>query len=257
MQVSLKNILAGLLFISCHQAGKPPQFIGGERIEGNNSPDSILNGHIKFYDTATKKLVAEADYVRGLKEGRYRQYYPDGKIEIDQLFTNGKENGSTKIFNDDGQMIAEENYYYGLRSGNAVRYKNGKLYSYSFNTLENHSLFYFLYDSLKGKRLPDLIKDLFFYTSSKYENVGDSSLNEEYFIYTPCPPKFNFKYGLVKVDKSLRILSTIKDFENGVPWNIFQYDPAWDNTKDSVAVRLEVSDSIHDDKITFLKVLKR
>jgi len=256
--VSIKEILVIGLFASCHSVIQKPIFLDGNRIEGNNTSDTILNGHIKFYDTFTNKLLAEGDYINGIRNGEYRQYRENGTLTIDLLYKDGKENGKAKIFDARGEIIAEDSYYYGLRSGNLIKYQNGKIKAYAFNSLENKNLIYFEYDSFKGKHLPDVLKDYFFYSSTEYHYENDTLPNRlEYFLYTPNPPKYEFKYGLVKVDKSLKILSTIMEFDKNKSWTKFDYDSKWDASNALVAIKLEITDSTNKDEITMLKVLRK
>ncbi len=78
----------------------------------------------------------------------------------------------------------------------------------------------------------------------------------ELFLYTPNPPKFDFRYSLVLIDSNYKVLSVLKEFDNKVPWSRFDYkgDLAQVNTK--LAVRLKIQDSINNKKIEMYKKVK-
>jgi hypothetical protein len=243
--------------IAC-KSNNVKSIIQGENIvEGNITRDTIFNGPIKFYNKHTNKLVAEGVYVNGQKNGEYKQFYNGGINEV-LYYKDDKENGVAKIYDEKGHIISEEFYYYGLRMGNAIEYKNESLKSFAFFSLDNSRLLYFEYDSLKGKHLPDLVKGFFFFTAADYfERIGDTLLKKtEYFLYTPNPPMQGFNYSLVKVDKTYKILSTILEFDNNQPWSKFDLNLNLDSPNAMYAIKLRIIDTINKNNVTLFKVLK-
>jgi antitoxin component YwqK of YwqJK toxin-antitoxin module len=244
--------------IAC-KSNNVKSIIQGENIvEGNITRDTIFNGPIKFYNKHTNKLVAEGVYVNGQKNGEYKQFYENGGINEVLYYKNDKENGVAKIYDEKGHIISEEFYYYGLRMGDAIEYKNESLKSFAFFSLDNSRLLYFEYDSLKGKHLPDLVKGFFFFTTADYfERNGDILLKKtEYFLYTPNPPMQGFNYSLVRVDKSFKISSTLISFDKNQPWSKFILKSSFDSTNSKVAIRLLIADSINNIDVSIFKVLK-
>jgi hypothetical protein len=247
-----------LLLLGC-QSKQMSSFISeGYRIEGNTGNKLIYEGHLKFYDTSTNNLLIECDYHNGKKNGEYKQYYKNRALQIDIFYIDNNENGIAKYFDESGNIIAKDYYYFGLRSGNAIRYRNTKLKSYSFYSLDNRKIFSFEYDLLKGKHLPDIMSDFFYYTTHEVmeENSDTPIYKTEYFLYTPNPPLEEFTYSLVEVDKSLKILSTLLKFDKNKAWSKFSYDAKLNAPNTSVAIELEISDSINNIDIGSLRVLK-
>jgi hypothetical protein len=253
-----KILSISLILIAC-QTKKNETFISGSfRVDGIMSQSSKYDGHIKFYDTNTNILLIECDYRNGIKNGEYKEYYKNGTLKMDLFYNEGKENGIIKYFDSSGNLVARDYYYYGLHSGNAIRYSNSKFKSYSFYSLDNKELIHFNYDSLKGKHLPDIFSDFFFYSHVNFidEINNIAPKKAQYFLYTPNPPLEEFSYSLVKVDKNLKILSTIVEFDKNKPWTTFDYDSNWKTINTSVAIELMISDSINNIDIGMLKVLK-
>jgi uncharacterized FlgJ-related protein len=188
MQKIILIIFIGIL--GCNSNKARSNVIGENIVEGIVSQDTVFNGLIKYYNKNTKKLTAEAEYINGQKNGEYKQFNENGSLSVDLFYKNDMENGIAKIYDDKGYIVSEDFYYYGLRSGNALHFKDNLLKSYSFYSLENTELMHFEYDSLRVKQLPDLITNFFFYSSSKHLNRFDDTMSNrtEYFLYTPNPP---------------------------------------------------------------------
>ena len=253
-----KLMLLFFIFVGCNSNNFRSITDGENLVEGNISRDSIYNGLIKFYNKKTKKKIAECHYLNGLKDGEYKQFNENGIVTADLFYKDGKENGVAKLYDDKGNILLEDFYYYGLRTGNSVTYENDLLKSYSFYSLDNKLLLNFDYDSLRAKKLPDLVKNFYYYSSNNYlKRFDDTLLNRvEYFLYTPNPPKQEFNYSLVKVDKNFTVLSTIMEFDKTKPWAKFQNDGNWDTTNGDIAIKLRIIDAINKNNITMFKVLK-
>ncbi len=227
-------------------------------VEGNITKDSIYNGLIKSYNKGTKKLFSECGYANGIKNGEYKQFNENGTLIENLFYKDGKEYGIAKIYGDDGIIYSQDYYFYGLRVGNSLKYKNNLLKTYSFISLENTVLMQFDYDSLRGHHLPDLIKNLYFYTRTEYsESVADTFQTKiEYFLYTPNPPMQEFIYSLVKVDQSKKVLSTVQIFDNNQPWSKFDVDFNLDSPNSLYALKLRIIDTINNNNATLIRVLK-
>ncbi|HEY2649198.1 MAG TPA: hypothetical protein VGI38_08380 [Puia sp.] len=246
-----------ILSISCRNNKANSIKIGENRIEGNITSDTIFNGLIKIYDVSNR-LLSEGYYIDGIKNGEYKQYYETGAVNYRLFYSDGKENGFAEAFNKNGDTITKDFYYYGLRTGNAEKYEKNKLKSYSFLSLDNRVLIYFDYDSLKRKQLPDLFHDFFFFTVNSYFPIPtDTSLiKREYFLYTPNPPMQEFIYSLVRVNKSLKVLATMEEFDKNKPWSKFESDSSWNSSYNEIAIKLRIIDTINGNNITMIKVLR-
>jgi hypothetical protein len=228
------------------------------RAEGRIGVDNVYNGVIKFYNIPTNKLIEEANYSRGIQEGNDIFYHANGAIAAKRAFTNGVLNGYTFSYDSVGHLLKQDYYYYNLRSGGSMEYLHNKLKYYRFFSLEKDILFYLDYDSLKGRKLPEIQPGYFFYRQTKYTTVDENdSLADriEYFLYTPNPPKFNFQYSLVTIDSNRKVLSVLKDFSNTKPWSVFNRDKEHENINRKIALRLTITDSINNLKIGMLKGL--
>ena len=253
-----KIILLIFIFsIGCKDKRPVSITIGENRIEGDITSDTLFNGLIKSYDKSNR-LISEGYYLNGIKDGEYKQFYENGALNYNLFYKDGKENGIAEAFNEKGDTLSRDFYYYGLRSGNAEKYEKNKLKTYSFLSLENQVLIYFDYDSLKGKQLPELFHNFFFYSENSYfEKLTDTSaIKREYFLYTPNPPMQEFNYSLVRVDKSLNVLSTIKEFDKNKPWSTFENDSSWHVLNSEVAIKLRIIDTINKNNMTMIKVLR-
>jgi hypothetical protein len=246
------------LLVGCYSNSNTSIIQGENIVVGNISRDTIFGGLIKFYNKHTKKLVEEGMYVDGKKNGEYKRYYENGRVSGDLFFSDDKENGIVKIYDTSGKILTQSFYYYGLRTGNSLKYINDSLKAYAFLSLDETRLLYFDYDSLKTKYLPDLTKDFFFYTKSKYfENTYDTVAKKtEYFLYTPNPPREEFNYSLVRIDKNYKVVTTLINFDKQLPWSRFSIDLNTDTSEIRIAIKLLIIDKIHENEITTFKVLK-
>jgi hypothetical protein len=251
--------LAIIALVSCRpNLDKAMIMNNGLRAEGKISADSVFDGAIKFYDVNTNKLVEETEYDRGVRNGHDIVYFPQGTVAVRSFYKDGKENGSSYIYNEKEQLTTEYFFYYGIRMGNNVRYSNGAASKYWFYSLDDSVLFYFDYDSIKGKRVPDLQPHFFFYHVQQFNTIDkpDSlSRNSEYFIYTPNPPRLDFKYDLVLVDSSRNVLSILKEFSKTQPWSVFDLSNKVESSNKKTALRLQIFDSINNSKMWSLKLL--
>jgi len=73
--------------------------------------------------TQTFNLKNELINTEGLiKDGKYIEYFTDGKIKTEKNFSNGKENGITKIYYPDGILQSKAEYLNGLLNGSLLIY---------------------------------------------------------------------------------------------------------------------------------------
>ncbi len=231
----------------------------GNRAKGKISADSVFDGVIKFYDVSTNKLIEESKYDRGVQNGSDVSYYQNGVIAVKCSYKDGKQDGYSYIYNDKGKLISQNYFYYGIRMGNNAEYSDTGVKKYWFHSLDYGILLYLDYDSIKGRKLSDFQTTFFFYHVKEYYilNKTDSPIKKtEYFLYTPNPPKFDFKYDLVLVDSTRKVLSVLKQFSNSQPWTEFDLDDKVENSNNKRALRLLAMDSINNKTMGAMKVLE-
>lgn len=245
-----------LILYSCTKKEKSVKFFQYKAV-GNISRDTVFNGVIKFYDTSSNQLACEGTYNEGKLEGLYKEYYIHGPISEIRNYEKNKLNGEIKQFDSAGKLIRQEYYYYDLRVGPCINYKNDVPDKYTFLSLDNTPLLEIDYNLAKSKMITQVISDFFFFHKSEYSDAirGDlSSQKNELFIYTPDPPNYNFRYSIVLLDSLKNIKKEVQNFNSKQPWSTFQFDPSLNS--DFYAIRLLVKDSIAGGDITMFKYLK-
>lgn len=91
----------------------------------DNSSDIII------YEQDGKTLSAKGSYKGKIKEGRW-SYYVDGKISLEESFSNGMLNGISKVYTKKGELIEEIPYVNGKIDGvKRCFLPDGKKYSES------------------------------------------------------------------------------------------------------------------------------
>ena len=77
-----------------------------------------------FYENS--KIHKEINFKAGELHGPYRQYDPDGHLEIDQAYQDGTLSGPSKLYKK-GILLLETNYVAGLQDGETkIYFPNGK-----------------------------------------------------------------------------------------------------------------------------------
>lgn len=73
---------------------------------GNTLSDSaISNQKVKIYDTKDSSVVRiTGKYVKGMKYGKWKEYFENGKIKTIIHYKNGVTNGKAKIWYSSGKM---------------------------------------------------------------------------------------------------------------------------------------------------------
>jgi hypothetical protein len=219
--------------------------------DGEISKDTVYNGLIKFYDTATKQLIQTANYKEGILDGDRIDYYINGKTKLQLQYKNGKINGEVKIFDSTGEISETQNIYFDLRVGPSIEYKNKQVSQYYFYSIENKELLHINYDSIEGKKI-DQLNDtsFFFWHFNDYSTSESNTPKTDLFLYLPNPPKFNFQYSLCIIDDKYNIKQTIKDLNPEKSWDIVNLDYTSLKSNESFAIRLTIDNELdNDDRI--------
>ena len=212
-------LIALVLFYSCSGKKTRRMLFDDEYAEGNISKDSIFNGLIRFYDTATNKLTKEAYYRNDTLDGKRTDYYSNGRINYQGFYKDGLAHGIAQFYDSAGVLTQEQSMYYGLKVGPIVIYENDSLSSFTFNDLNNNTLVLFDYDTIQNKAIQKINdNDWFFWHFIYHVDAVDL------FVYTPYPPRFNFKYSLVIMNDQFEVSEVIEEFDPSKPFTITALD---------------------------------
>lgn len=229
----------------------------GTTAEGRISPDTVFDGPIKFYDATSNQLIERGNYMNGIKIGMDTIYNKNGTIASKADFADGKQNGYSFHFDSNGNLVQKSYNYYGLNVGSSVNYIKDSVKEYYFYDFDENVLVYLNYDSIKGKRIGDIQPKLFFFRETYYQSYNNHGVGlKSFFVYTPNPPKFDFKYSVILVDSSFKVLSVLTQCDNRRPWSIVNVDTKSAGPNQKFAVRLTIRDSINNKDMVAFKVLK-
>ena len=102
-----------------------------------NYKNGLAHGQTVYYSQYSETPLSETEYTNGKKNGLFRQYYDNAKLQEDTWFKDDLKNGKSKWFNKNGQMIAEYNYKDGNFDGiQKTFYENDTVQSVS-NYIDN------------------------------------------------------------------------------------------------------------------------
>ncbi len=256
MRICLFLIILSIL--SCNK--NKSIYIDEETIaKGDINTDIIFDGKIKFFNAKTGLLIRESIYSNGVLNGEQTDYYPNGKIMTISNYENNKQNGYTYTFDSVGGLQTQDFFFYDIKTGSSIEYTNSVV-NYWFYSLDNTILFNLSYDSLSlKKKITELQSEYFFFNKRVYSDLtqkGISSKKEELFIYTPNPPKYNFRYSLVSIDSQYKNEITIKTFDSTKPWSVILLDDEIKNkTIKKIAIKLLVYEPLLKGDITMFKFL--
>jgi hypothetical protein len=264
----MKNISVLLAIIviltsACKRSGRThvrEMIIGGNRVVGNISDDTIYTGLIRFYNGSSNVLSEEVEYNSdGRMNGKRTLFYPNGNTRALSFYDNGKRLGYNTLFDSTGKIANNSFWYYDIRVGPSVDYYNGKPSRYYFYTFENELLYYLNYDELTDKKIVDLERNYFRlvkYDSASYWQGNLEEAGTEYRIYLLNPPKYKFDYDIVHIDSAYHVMDTIDRLDVDLPFANFTIRNSRSNSF-FPAVRLTVEDSMNskNDYLMFKKIL--
>lgn len=90
--------------------------------------DGMFNGNYQHFKN--NKLKEEGTYLKGRKDGLYKEYYSDGiKVKREAPYTTGKLNGVEKKYYTDGKTESEKGYAMSVEEGveHQYDYESGRL----------------------------------------------------------------------------------------------------------------------------------
>lgn len=208
---------------------------------GEQIDDSIMNGLVNFYDTATGNLVSTATYINGQINGTRKDYFLNGRIQYISNFSNDKQHGEVISFDSTGNKIQSQYFYYDLPCGSSINYKEGKPTSYQFNSIEYKELFSIDYNAGKNNRISQINNsDFFFWNLKNYFTSISDSAKFELFVYLPNPPKLNFEYSLCIITDTYAVIKVLEDYSTNSPWETTSLNFSTLQKGQSFALRLSV-----------------
>ena len=82
-----------------------------------NYRNGMTHGQTIHYSQFNEAPLSECDYAYGKRNGMFRQYYDNGKIQEESYFKDDLKNGFSKWFNKNGRLIAVYQYLNGNFDG--------------------------------------------------------------------------------------------------------------------------------------------
>lgn len=82
-----------------------------------NYTRGLLHGQTIYYGQYTETPMSEISFANGKKNGQFRQYYDNSKIQEESNYKNDIKDGSSHWYNKNGKLIAEYNYKNGSFDG--------------------------------------------------------------------------------------------------------------------------------------------
>ncbi|MCG2617844.1 hypothetical protein LZZ85_26320 [Terrimonas sp. NA20] len=222
---------------------------------GQISDDTIYSGLVKFYDPRSSKILYSCNYKDGKLDGIKTDFHENGEVYSRQMYHGGLPHGYVNFYDTAGQIYARQFFYYGLKSGPSINWKDGQPTSFHFYSLDNRLLIDLDYSDLTEKLISDVQQGFFFYQTSEVITANwrdGTSAQKDIFLYLPKPPKFDFKYSLVKIDSQYKVLSIIREISSN---DIFEKISVPASDTASLAIRLIVDDAIHEGTHTMFKKL--
>lgn len=170
---------------------------------------------------------------------------------IEANYNDNKPNGKSYYYDSIGNILSQNNEYYGLRVGPNIDFVNNKPKKYYFYSFDNEVLFQLDYDSIGNHGILDIVKEFFFI---KTYRINDT-LNE-YHVFNINPPKYKFDYSLVVVDQYQIVKKVLKDLTSNQVWFDFQLPGNYNVAMNEwYAIKLSVKDSINNRDCVMQKIL--
>jgi len=111
--------------VEYHEGGVPKTvFYYKVDEDGKRTNEKI--GEVEFYED--KKPYRGGGLKNDLRDGVWRAFHPDGKIQVEAFYIDGKEDGDYKIYRENGHLLQHGQYKDGICTGEWKFYdENGKV----------------------------------------------------------------------------------------------------------------------------------
>lgn len=234
--------LVTMILFSCETKKSKKILYRGDLIAGAiiKGKDTILNGRIVYYDTATKMITEVRNYRNNKLNGLLTSYYQNGSKKRSENYVNGDENGYSLLYDSLGKIYQKSYYFHGVLFGPLITFQNDQPSRYSFYSFDGYQLMYLKYNSFIRDSILAL-DDIFFYNAGiVFINESTGKQYRNCFIYLPSPPNFRFKYTFCKVNKFDSFLEEIKVFDSEKVWDTFELPEKEIEDGKYFALRLEI-----------------
>mgnify|MGYP003596201181 FL=1 len=105
---------------------KNPQVVYFYEVDDNDKVTNNKIGEMYYYQD--KKVYVERNKKNNKREGAWKAYHPNGKVQTDAFYISGKEDGDYTVYYDNGQILYSGHYTKGTCDGEWKFYsRNGKL----------------------------------------------------------------------------------------------------------------------------------
>jgi hypothetical protein len=163
----------------------------------------------------TNKAEAKNLTVNGLKEGKWVEYYENGKIETESSYKNGLRNGVRKFYNESGILLhetpflddtingIEKEYYDSGKIKNEIQYTNGLKVSTKYYNENGNSIVTSYNDSPLDNPKNINYKELYGkWKVTNYRNIGIRGLSQNDMDTEIAVTNRCFKEGLIIIDSN-------------------------------------------------------
>ena len=190
------TIFGYLIILSCSGNHVHKKQIGSDIVEANFIGDKI-SGTANFY-SLSGVLECQANFIDGKKNGMSKTFYDNGKTEDSMYYVGDLLHGYSCNFDPTGKLKMSRTNYYGIEVGDHLFYIDGRIREYSFDNFEGTQLVYCSYDSVG--RCNMLKFNARAIVNNTYNEHSDSVMRV--FIYFPHPNDFDIIYKMISIDKS-------------------------------------------------------
>lgn len=144
------------------------------------NPSTHYSKKVAVFASDTSQIAIEKTYLRGVKNGIYKVYYPSGRLKVKTVFANDKFNGEWTWYDREGTILVKGVYVNNVKHGYWAykylkiygRYKNNKRHKMWHTIDANNKKVKSVYkkgELVKGKGFGDL----------KIENTPDTVYQKE------------------------------------------------------------------------------
>jgi hypothetical protein len=116
-------------------------------VEAKFIDGTTIDGKAIYYDSLGE-MYNITTYKNGTKEGTSINYYPNKKVSDSVEYKSGKESGYWKYYDQQGNNVYGNFYYYGLRFGPELIFENKKLKRFLFSDLNRRNIIACKFDSV-------------------------------------------------------------------------------------------------------------
>jgi hypothetical protein len=201
--------------------------------------DSIFDDTIYFFDNKGK-LYRKSFYQNGKVEGNSIEFFENGQKRTHTTYSQGFKNGFEFIFDSTGKILYKGFYYFDLPVGPIILYDyNGSPKRFFFVNLQNETLLDIDYRRWNG--IEHVYSNLI-NVVAEFQTV-DTTKMLSIILYVIDPPKFKFDYSIVKAKKGEdRNFNNVADVKEDMPFKYLSMPLLPDSL--SYSIKLSIYDSI-------------